>query len=811
MNTLANVTLEMSLKPFTDLSAATREAVLDRLFRHWRDLIDQADAVSILLWAADGSEILDYARDPQATFEWAKWIGVANPRWGGASPSDPQALSIHKRPVLYRENPPAFTYAWLKALIAGIKARAAPLGKPVHAIATFDPGPEFAKSSFKYERHPEICLCRWGGAPSFVCCYATLKGDARRYAAYPDGIPEGEPFGRFLGRQSQLFLTDLGFDALWFSNGFGFGLETWSYTGALFDGTRFSHARAPETRARILDFWRAFSEACTFPVQCRGSNFPTGVDVASDGVPIREIYRTWKPLPPPNSPWAALNGDFGIELGGWMAHIAEVPLDRSYLFRFYIHDPWFKNSPWLDRYHRESHDIYLPLTISRIDAGGEVRVADHLSLLTVDDSFGRMPDQVPQEVIPRLLEGLRDAPDQPGPLVWVYPFDEVHDMVAEERGLDNIFFGDWFICGAINHGLPLNTVVSSANFVKTLRAKPALYRASILVAPCGTLSDACANALASFVRSGGRLLLYGPLADAPAALRDLVGLGTAAPLAGTFALETTLEGDAVATGGTPLTFEHDALVCGGAMDAVADADDVTVLAQAKQGAERRVVAATRARPEWRGGRMVWLRGSVSGKAGQGGQHLAPLDPATTFYPERLPGLLLAAFGWTIRFDKRAWSGRFPITLMARHDGALIFSGFTPDTTAGLRLRMPLGAPLFTGSETVLQDGCATYRMPRSWHAECRLFVMQPAGFVSCTEHTAIEMSQRRNLIVRGLDHATVHFLHEPNGAEKVRFLHAPQDPFLGGEWLEATVVSNANGDYLELQDVSGDLMIQLGY
>ena len=29
----------------------------------------------------------------------------------------------------------------------------------------------------------------------------------------------------------------------------------------------------------------------------------------------------------PNSPWAALNGDFGLELIGWMSHIAELPGD----------------------------------------------------------------------------------------------------------------------------------------------------------------------------------------------------------------------------------------------------------------------------------------------------------------------------------------------------------------------------------------------------------------------------------------------------------------------------------------------------
>ena len=789
---LTNVNLEMSLKPFRDASATAMEAVLGKLFRQWEPLTARADAVSVMLWASDGSEILDYAGELDATFEWAKTIGVANPRWSRASKSDPKGECIHQKPALYMDNPPEFTYGWIKGLVSRIKSW--PLGKPVNVVATFDPGPEFAKSSFKYERHPEICAGQTLGRDSFVCCYATLRADSRGYAAYPDGIPEGESFGRFLGKQSQAFLSDLGFDALWLSNGFGFGLETWSYTGALFDGKSFSNAKAPETREKVLKFWRDFTAECSFPLQTRGSNFPSGVDVASDAVPIREIYREFKPLPPPNSPWAALDGDFGIELGGWMSHIAEVPDDQSYQFRFYIHDPWFKNSPWLDRYHREAHDIFLPLAISRIDANGKTAIADHLSLLTVDDSFGQMPDKVPLEVAPKLLEAFDDAPDAPGPLVWVYPFDEIHDMVAEGRGLDVIFFGDWFICGAINQGLPLNTVISTANFVRN----PGVCKQSIVAAPCGTLSEAAAAALVAFVKGGGRAMFYGPVTGAPAAILELLGLKAAEPLSGEFELERAMAPDA------PATFVHDPLVSGGGLDAVASG--ARVLASARREDERRVVASGRSVGA---GKAVWVRGGVSGKAGEGGHHLEPLDPAVNFSQERLPALLLSEFGWNIRFDKRSWGARCPITMIARHDGALYFSGFTPDLTAGLKLKTPLGAPLFIGYETILQDGFASYRMPRSWHEECRVLVEQPEGFVACVERTAEQMCQRRHIRVSGLRDATLRFLHETGKAEKVRFLLDPQPPFLGGDYLEGRQVSGPDGDYLEVGGVSGDVLIQL--
>jgi hypothetical protein len=442
----------MSLKPFRDKSDSGITAVCEKLFRQWRNLTVHADEISILLWAADGSEILEYSGKMDDKFEWGKYIGVANPRWLNPNPNDPDNISIHRKPQTYINDPPEFTYRWLKKLISEIKSYgSAVTGKPIRLIATFDPGPEFAKSDFKYNRHNEICMANTIGPKSFVCCYATLNADSRSYAGFPNGIPQGTSLGTYLGRQSRCFMEDMGFDAIWLSNGFGFGLETWDYRGALFDGFKFTQEKAPETRDKVLNFWRDFTKECQFPVQTRGSNFPTGTDLSSDAVPIREIYKLFKPQPPPNSPWAAMDGDFGIEIGGWMSHIADLP-DKSYIFRFYAHDPWFKNSPWLDRYNREAHDIYLPLSVSRIDGKGKIFNPDSLAILTVDNSYGEMPEKVPNEVIPHMLEAIEHAPDAPGPVVWIYPFDEYHDMVAEGIRLDEIFFGDWFICGAINQG-----------------------------------------------------------------------------------------------------------------------------------------------------------------------------------------------------------------------------------------------------------------------------------------------------------------------------------------------------------------------
>ena len=63
MRCFYGVTLEMSLKPFQKTDEAYMRMVAERLFDQWRILIGDAKEVSVLLWTADGSEILDWHGD----------------------------------------------------------------------------------------------------------------------------------------------------------------------------------------------------------------------------------------------------------------------------------------------------------------------------------------------------------------------------------------------------------------------------------------------------------------------------------------------------------------------------------------------------------------------------------------------------------------------------------------------------------------------------------------------------------------------------------------------------------------------------
>ena len=528
---LKTVNLEMSLKPFKRTDDEYIRGVCKKVFEQWRPLLKNRETVSVMLWTADGSEILDYSGDPDKEFEWCKYIGNANIKLIGED-EDPD-ISLHGRKRLYTENPPVMTYAVLKKIVSAIKeeGKKAFPNSEIRVGETFDIGPEFAVSDFKYKRHTEISSGSKMASFGFVDATALLNADGRRYAAYPDGIPQDTPFGTFFGKQSNIFLKDMGFDYLWLSNGLGFSANPWDLTGKVFDGKSFYPEKLNATRKSVYDFWKLFRAEChDFPIETRGTNNSAGIDYATDGVPLYDIYNAdFNITPPPNSPWAALNDNFGLEIMGHMTRICELPGDE-FMFRYYIHDPWWANSPWYDRYNGNAQDIYLPMAVTRIDADGSVRSAETLNILTVDNSFGDMPDNCVNEPLPHLLKAEKDAADSPAPLVWVYPVREFTSSRSEDS-LYEMYYGDKYICEAINNGFPLNCVVSTDIFLKTSLE---LYKKSVLISPIPQ-TDEIKQRLREFENRGGRVIYYGSekaaqksgikenfadIASAPSAIRE---------------------------------------------------------------------------------------------------------------------------------------------------------------------------------------------------------------------------------------------------------------------------------------------------
>ena len=767
MEKLRNVTLEISAKALHSTDPEALESAARTAMRQWRSLADVAERLSILLWIADGSELLEWSGDMADTFEWACWCGCANPLPAPQDATPRRRRNTHYFPA--RMFPEAECaprpYSWLRDVVAAVRAAArAELAREVRVGTILDAGPEFNVSAFKFRNHPEVMR---GGAlypRSFLACDAMLRGDSRRYAAFPDGIPDGLSFGAFLGAQYREFSREFGFDYLWLSNGLGFGSEPWGPVGALVDGKRFLPEQVPEASERMLGFWRDFFAACPdADVETRGSNWSAGVEMASDAAPLAALYADGLIAPPVNSPWAALNANTGLELAAWMSHVAELPAGRGFPFRFYAHDPWFLNSPWLDRYGRLPWDIFAPLSVSRLREDASVQTPDSVAILSVDDTRGTMPEEVPREVCPAILSALDAAPDRPGPLVWVYPFDEYADAVAGGAdALARALGEDLFLGEILQGGLPLNTVASTR--VWRALAQKACGGASSLAGvtfaiPASSLT--CPGnmaALEAWEVRGAKFLIYGSLAGTPDALLQRLGLGLAEPLEGEVLVRVsdTLPADLFTSGAIARRLVViPSLDCGGVAEASADDTDAEILAWAETpSGERRVLASRR-------GAFAFVRAAMPvashDAASPGG--IVHATANEVFPVERLARHVLATLSrWSLQMEAPCAATLPPHVNLSRHDGAFLFHVFAPDTTVALRVRTPYGAPLLTERESLLADGAAIWHPDKSWRVECRLFAEgQAAGTVSVKTHIAAYPGYRGRLQIMGLENATLRF------------------------------------------------------
>lgn len=807
---LRRTNLEVSLKPFDSFEQESLTATVRRIFDHWRVLLEAAEECSILLWTSDGSEILDWAGELDQSFEWARFIGFNNTEADSyGEPKPPERVA-----VLYRDETPAVTYRDLARLVATIKAVGAEWGIATRVGATFDPGPEFAPSSFKFDRHPEVVArgedIGIGPIISMVRHFSELHGDERAYAAFPDGIPEGTSFGEFLGRQSDSFLTALDFDYLWLSNGFGFSSFAWSELGESFDGERFHRERTPELRRRALGFWADLAEHLKHPVQVRGTNHTTGIDIGADSVPALEIYEAgYVESPPPNSPWGPLNEDFGIEMSGFMSRVAMLPAGaEGYRFRFYANDPWFWQQPWWDFYHREPFDIYLPLAVSRVRADGAVQPPTEVNVLAIDTAHGVLDERCAREVGTQVLTALEACPDAAGPLVWVYPFREYHEaMAADPRSIATPHFEDWFLTSAINAGLPLNTVVTTDD-LPAARATGALAD-RVLVVPAGGVTAGLASQLEDHARAGGCVVVYGSLSSAHATCRSLVGLETLdTGLHGDLSLATQLAGDSVVAGEPSTVLRHVAHLSGGLItEVVPPESDARPLATVSNQEEVRVFASVKPTGP---GTVAWVRGSApygyTEPDERGVRERIPHDRSHLADAGALARDLLGLVGIHVSHELRTADGGRAVHAIHRHDNAYWFSGYLPDTTTRLRLRLPEGIPLLQHTECWLEDGVAVYQLPKSFHAECRVIVRQTAsGMLRCREVAPFPAHMTRGTRVSGLADATVRFML-PKALGDLR-IDIEDRPLRLGESDASGAVWQEDGGVLVVEHVTGTLTI----
>jgi len=735
---LRRIVLETSLKPFLDLSASGIRATCETMLAQWEPLHRAADSLAVLFWTGDGDELIRWRGELDDTLDWARYNGHCSLDWG-RHPGDP---SGYQQAIPFRDELPDIRYRHLQDIIAMFKHLArAVYGKELRCGTTIDPGPEFIHSKFKFEEHPEIITAgknapRAGGFP-FVIAYATLEADQAAYAGWPVGIPAGTSLGSFLGRQAKLFCEAMGFDYLWLSNGMGYSHYPWAWMGETFDGERFGCTDAVDEAARVVSFWTDWrAEAPELPLEVRGTNFPVGFDLASHAAPHRRIEEIGGLVAPPvNPPWGSR--DLGMEMASYLSRIAHLPGDH-FDYRAYINDPWFWPNPWWDYYRREAFDIYAPLSCGRVTETGDVQAASSVAFLTIDTEQGELNPDTAIEVIPHVREALRTRPDAPGPVVWVYPFDERQADFTDPERAALAWFGDAVARQAIGQGLPLNTVVSTTSLL-TVPAET--LRDSLLFCLLPRTDEPVVPRLLELLDEGVGILFYGPVDGADRRILKELGITVGGPMDGDLTLRT-------ADHEWPL--RHDPVTGAGGICAVPDtsvADPLPVyLAAVSNGDDERLYAVRR-------GKAAWLRGSMPVKLQHHFGRANPLPKDESCDPLRLVRDLLADLGLGVH-QAVAEDGTPANLFIKRSDNAWWFCGHKPDATVTFALALPDGVPICSELQTRIADGMGWYSFDRTFHRECRVFVRQASGLVSCKELLHPSDVSRR-LQITGLVDATV--------------------------------------------------------
>ncbi|MBQ6907672.1 MAG: hypothetical protein IJQ28_04780, partial [Clostridia bacterium] len=464
--------------------------------------------------------------------------------------------------------------------------------------------------------------------------------------------------------------------------------------------------------------------------------------------------------------------------------IAYIPRDE-YLFRYYLHDPWWANSPWYDRYNSLPHDIYLPMALSRINKDGETKSATHLNLLSIDNSFGNMPDSCVNETIPHFLKAKKDEPDEPAPVVWIYPFDE-YGSAETEQELKEMYACDWFIRGAINNGLPLTSVVTTANFIGHDKS---IYASSVLVSIVPKKDTQYEKEIIKYVRDGGKVIFYGNAKNASDEFKNIVGIiETNSDECGEFKF--------IIDGKNCGTICHNDIVCGGGLSAIPK-DGYAFASCGKY------AAATQ------NDNCIWVRGTVSADFVQGNQLLEPHDRSKYAIGESIMRIALSKLGWEIEFDGDI-DKLPPVMTIHRHNNSYVFSQFASSTTFKTKLKFPLGAPVLDAYDARLEKGYATYHFPKAEHKECRVFVEQESGIVSCSEQTPSSVEIRRRVLVSGLKNATVRFLPEIYCKEDIEVKLNTWKPYYpAGDYFEGGFITKDGITYYEARNITGDILFSM--
>ena len=359
------------------------------------------------------------------------------------------------------------------------------------------------------------------------------------------------------------------------------------------------------------------------------------------------------------------------------------------------------------------------------------------------------------------------------------------------------------IRGAINAGFPVNTVISSTNFVKAVESGVEFRDRVLVMSTIFDITPAVLAAAEKHLCSGGRILFYGPARGE--AIEKLLGMVPAAPIEG----EMVLEG--VEAFSKCNAVRHLPIYSGGPLDCVADpAAGAEILAEYVQKGERRPAALYRTVGK---GGILWIRGTNSFEIQPGHYNPTAFAQDRYFYCEKLFRYLLGRVGYEIEFHKVDPLLPDDCMTLRWHANGLYLVAYSKNTTGDRSFRFPDGAPVFSRCDTVLRNNHAVYHCERAVNQEGRIFVTGDDSVITCRDVPQCFPGIQRRIEVDGLKNATV--VYRPDVFEGMTFNFSSGKELTNSSlWskseYQAELVHDAIGPKFILRNVTGMLVISRG-
>lgn len=249
-------------KIFPDFAPQTVRTVVRGFFDHYSEWFGAVEEVVVFFCTGNVDHIFNYAGVGASSpaFDWARYnsyVGapgrvqehnrdwLARVREGGERSGNPYLAGPS---VVIRDS--TLTHESLSFIYQSFREEARSRGITLFLTEYLEPGAEFCYSEWKSVRHPEASrtLQNAGGDTARlldVC--ASLHADSYRYAAFPQGVPDGLPLSTFIGRQTAAYMADFHLDGILLGNQFGLA-GLW--------GPQFAVEPTRARRAGISKFFR---------------------------------------------------------------------------------------------------------------------------------------------------------------------------------------------------------------------------------------------------------------------------------------------------------------------------------------------------------------------------------------------------------------------------------------------------------------------------------------------------------------------------------------------------------------------------